>query len=245
MPYLTENFTRASDEDDNILSDTEDEDYVPPQPTEEEKVGEQNELHSSLFGDSEDDGDIPPPPPPMDNENSEDEDDDDVDSLASENYDNPIRPGLQEDEIINEYYGDDDDDDDDDDEDESDNYLQKFDQLNKKNIIQEYHPELVAHNNDEVETLSRIVRNEQGVIIDPLHKTLPFLTKYEKARILGERAKQLNMGAKPLVEIGPEVIDGYLIALKEFEDKKIPFVIKRPMPNGGCEYWKFKDLEVI
>ena len=245
MPYLTENFTRASDEDDNILSDTEDEDYVPPQPTEEEKVGEQNELHSSLFGDSEDDGDIPPPPPPMDNESSEDEDDDDVDSLASENYDNPIRPGLQEDEIINEYYGDDDDDDDEDDEDESDNYLQKFDQLNKKNIIQEYHPELVAHNNDEVETLSRVVRNEQGVIIDPLHKTLPFITKYEKARILGERAKQINMGAKPLIEIGPEVMDGYLIALKEFQEKRIPFVIKRPMPNGGCEYWKFKDLEVI
>ena len=244
MPYLIENFTRASDEDDNILSDTEDEDYVPPQPTEEEKVGEQNELHSSLFGDSEDDGDIPPPPP-MDNENSEDEDDDDVDSLASENYDNPIRPGLQEDEIINEYYGDDDDDDDEDDEDESDNYLQKFDQLNKKNIIQEYHPELVAHNNDEVETLSRVVRNEQGVIIDPLHKTLPFITKYEKARILGERAKQINMGAKPLIEIGPEVMDGYLIALKEFQEKRIPFVIKRPMPNGGCEYWKFKDLEVI
>ena len=62
---------------------------------------------------------------------------------------------------------------------------------------------------------------------------------------MGERAKQLNMGAKPLVEIGPEVIDGYLIALKEFQEKKIPFVIKRPMPNGGCEYWKFKDLEVI
>ena len=37
MPYLTENFTRASDEDDNILSDTEDEDYVPPQPTERRK----------------------------------------------------------------------------------------------------------------------------------------------------------------------------------------------------------------
>ena len=63
MPYLTENFTRASDEDDNILSDTEDEDYVPSQQTEEEKVGEQNELHSSLFGDSEDDGDMSIRPP--------------------------------------------------------------------------------------------------------------------------------------------------------------------------------------
>ena len=52
------------------------------------------------------------------------------------------------------------------------------------------------------------------------------------------------MGAKPLVEIGPEVIDGYLIALKEFQEKKIPFVVKRPMPNGGCEYWKVSDLEL-
>jgi len=53
------------------------------------------------------------------------------------------------------------------------------------------------------------------------------------------------MGAKPLVELGSEVMDGYLIAKKEFELKKIPFIIKRPMPNGGCEYWKFKDLESI
>ena len=83
------------------------------------------------------------------------------------------------------------------------------------------------------------------MIVDPLHKTMPFITKYEKARVLGERAKQLNMGAKPLVEIGPEVIDGYLIALKEMEEKKIPFIIKRPLPSGGCEYWKCKDLEVL
>ena len=103
---------------------------------------------------------------------------------------------------------------------DEENYLQKFDQINKKNLIRNYHPELVTHNNDEVETLCQIVRNEHGVIVDPLHKTVPFLTKYERARILGERAKQLNMGAKPLIELGPEVIDGYLIALKEFEEKK-------------------------
>ena len=41
------------------------------------------------------------------------------------------------------------------------------------------------------------------------------------------------------------VIDGYLIALKEFEEKKIPFIIKRPLPNGGCEYWKAADLEIL
>ena len=128
---------------------------------------------------------------------------------------------------------------------DDDHYLQKLDDVNKKNIIKEFHPELLQHNHYEIEALTRVVRNQQGVIVDPLHKTIPFITKYERARILGERAKQINMGAKPLIEIGPEIIDGYLIAEKEFSEKKIPFIVKRPLPNGGCEYWKFKDLEVI
>ena len=133
----------------------------------------------------------------------------------------------------------------DEDEDDDDDYFQRLDELNKSDIVNKYHPELLINNNNEIELLSIIKRNEQGVIIDPLHKTVPFITKYERARVLGERAKQLNMGAKPLVEVGPEVIDGYLIALKEYEDKKIPFILKRPLPNGGCEYWKLKDLELI
>jgi len=74
---------------------------------------------------------------------------------------------------------------------------------------------------------------------------LPFITKYEKTRILGERATQINAGAKPLIEISSDIIDGYLIALKEFDEKKIPFILKRPLPNGGVEYWKLEDLEII
>lgn len=142
------------------------------------------------------------------------------------------------------FVDDDEEEDDDDDDEEEEDELQKMDLLDKQDIVSNYHPELLHHNNEEIEALSKIVRNEAGMIVDPLHRTMPFITKYEKARILGERAKQLNMGAKPLVEIGPEVIDGYLIALKEMEEKKIPFIIKRPLPSGGCEYWKCKDLEV-
>jgi DNA-directed RNA polymerase subunit K/omega len=134
---------------------------------------------------------------------------------------------------------------DDEDEEEDDNYLQKFDSETQKKIISEHHPELQAHNYDEVEILSRVVRDENGNIIDPLHKTLPFITKYEKARILGERAKQLDAGAEALVEVDPSVIDGYLIALKEFEAKVIPFIIQRPLPSGASEYWKFSDLEIL
>ena len=41
------------------------------------------------------------------------------------------------------------------------------------------------------------------------------------------------------------MIDGYTIAQKEFEKKKIPFIIRRTLPNGGSEYWKFEDLEIL
>jgi len=135
---------------------------------------------------------------------------------------------------------------DEDEEDEDDEfYLQKFDENTQKKIISDYHPELQSHNYDEIDILSRVIRDENGNIIDPLHKTLPFITRYEKARILGERAKQINSGAKPLVELEPNIIDGYIIALKEFEQKKIPFIVKRPLPNGGVEYWKFEDLDIL
>lgn len=136
-------------------------------------------------------------------------------------------------------------DEEDEDDDEDENYLQKFDENMRKNIIADYHPEMISHNYSEIEVMSRVVRDENGVVIDPLHKTLPFVTRYEKARILGERAKQINAGAKPFVEIADNIIDGYLIALKEFDEKKIPFIVKRPLPGGGIEYWKFRDLEVL
>jgi hypothetical protein len=75
---------------------------------------------------------------------------------------------------------DDDEDDDDEDEDESDvNYLQKFDEVTQQTIISDFHPELQFHNYHEIDILSRVVRNEKGQIIDPLHKTLPFITRYE------------------------------------------------------------------
>ncbi len=135
--------------------------------------------------------------------------------------------------------------DDDEIENEDDDYLQKFDETIRKNIISDYHPELNQLNYEEIEALCVVTRDETGAIIDPLHKTLPFLTKYEKARILGERAKQLNSGAKSFIVTDPSIIDGYVIALKELEEKKIPFIIKRPLPSGGCEYWKLKDLEIL
>jgi len=178
-------------------------------------------------------------------EDVESEDEDDIFEENEENKNKTkqnanIRPSFNGLDDIS-----DEDDENDDEDDYDENYLQKFDEKTQQNIISEYHPELQTHNYTEVEILARVVRDGDGNIIDPLHQTLPFITRYEKAKILGERAKQINAGAPIFVEVEPSVIDGYLIALKEFEEKKIPFIIKRPLPNGGCEYWKFKDLELI
>ncbi len=134
---------------------------------------------------------------------------------------------------------------DDDDDEYEENYLQKFDSDVNKNYISEFHPECLNHNSDEVSKLSQVIRDDSGIIIDSLHKTQPYLTKYEKARVLGQRAKQIETGAKPLVKVPENIIDSYVIAELELREKKIPFIIKRPIPGGAFEYWNLKDLENI
>jgi len=183
-----------------------------------------------------------------DSEEDDDEDDDENDeneSINSEEDDDVYEVENTENAVEKNVFDINDNDDEDDDDDDDENYLQKFNENVKKNIISDYHPELQFHNCEEIENLTTIIRNENGTIVDPLHKTLPFLTKYEKTRILGERTHQINSGSKPFIPVESDIIDGYLIALAELDQKKIPFIVKRPLPNGGCEYWKLKDLEII
>jgi len=135
--------------------------------------------------------------------------------------------------------------DDSDEDSEDEGYLQKLEKDMQANFLVDFHPEASMHNYDEVKKLSLVTRNEIGVVVDPLHKTLPFLTKYEKTRILGQRAKQINSGARPFVQVSPDILDGYLIALEELKVRAIPFIIRRPLPGAGFEYWSLKDLELI
>ena len=90
-----------------------------------------------------------------------------------------------------------------------------------------------------------VKRNEDGYIIDDMHKTIPFLSKFEKAKILGLRSKQINSGSDLFIDINNDIIDSHKIAEMELKAKKIPFIIKRPLPSGGSEYWKLKDLELL
>lgn len=136
-----------------------------------------------------------------------------------------------------------------DDEEDNDNdgelYLQKFDESINDNYIVNFHPECALQNYDEILSMIKVFRDKDGIIIDDLHKTIPYLTKYERARILGQRAKQINSGATTFIKVPENVIDGYIIAELELKEKKIPFIVRRPLPNGGSEYWSIKDLEDI
>uniref|UniRef100_A0A6C0CPE1 DNA-directed RNA polymerase n=1 Tax=viral metagenome TaxID=1070528 RepID=A0A6C0CPE1_9ZZZZ len=222
LDNLDEDMSEYNDDDDDdtnnmpVAGDTDD----------EYELDAQDEIDDD---DDDDDDDYPKPP-----EMGDKEDDIDYDRTPKTN----VKIDDEEDE-------DDEDSDNDEDSEEDEDYLQKFDREIINNYIADFHPESVAHNFDEVKTMANVVRNEEGIIVDKLHRTIPILTKFEKARVLGIRSKQLNDGAKPFVKHPPNVIDGYTIARMELLQKAMPFIIRRPLPSGGCEYWKIADLELI
>ena len=124
-------------------------------------------------------------------------------------------------------------------------YFEKFTKEIRDDHIKKFYPESLINNSVEIELLTKIERDENNNIIDKNHKTLPFLSKYERTRILGQRAKQINIGDKPYIDVPPHIIDGYLIAELELNAKKIPVIIRRPLPGGKSEYWKIQDLEIL
>ncbi|CCH45473.1 DNA-directed RNA polymerase [Wickerhamomyces ciferrii] len=73
--------------------------------------------------------------------------------------------------------------------------------------------------------------------------TTPYMTKYERARILGTRALQISMNAPVLVDLEGET-DPLQIAIKELSQNKIPLVIRRYLPDGSYEDWGCDELIV-
>jgi DNA-directed RNA polymerase I, II, and III subunit RPABC2 len=230
---------------------------------EDENDNDVNEIENDVNEDDSDD-DYKPPPPPIDddseNDDSENDDSENDDisfdgnelesSITKNKPKTLIKTNTDTSPLVNidiplQFEKNDSDYDSMEDEEEEDDYLQKFDDEQKNNYIMDQHPECEIHNYNEIYNLAKVQRNKDNIIVDDLHKTIPLLTKYEKTRILGLRAKQINNGAKPLVTINTQIIDGYLIALKELEEKKIPIIIRRPIPNGASEYWHLKDLEIL
>lgn len=73
--------------------------------------------------------------------------------------------------------------------------------------------------------------------------TTKYLTKYERARVLGTRALQISMNAPVMVDLDGET-DPLRIAEKELRERKIPIIIRRYLPDGSHEDWAVDELIV-
>lgn len=83
---------------------------------------------------------------------------------------------------------------------------------------------------------------QAGVRTDPSKRiTTPYMTKYERARVLGTRALQIAMCAPLMVEPDSET-DPLQIAMRELKEKKIPMIIRRYLPDGSYEDWSIDEL---
>ena len=77
----------------------------------------------------------------------------------------------------------------------------------------------------------------------------PIMTKYEFDQVVSLRANQLALGANAYVDISDLKIKSNMelrkIALKELTDGRLPYIIKRPLPNGKYEYYRIRDLDLV
>ena len=127
---------------------------------------------------------------------------------------------------------------------DDDNDINNIYEYIENDILCKYHPETKQINHLELDSKTKIQRIDNIIKYDD-HTTKPKITTYEKAKILGLRSSQINSGADVFIEVPPGIIDGITIAKMELEAKKIPFIIRRPLPNGKSEYWNIQDLEIL
>ncbi len=90
---------------------------------------------------------------------------------------------------------------------------------------------------------NKLIKKSKSKII-PIKERLTsrFLTKYERAKIIGERAIQISNGSEVYIEVPEGIWDPLQIAEIELKQKKIPFTIRRYLPNGDYEDWEINDL---
>tara|TARA_Y100000590_G_C15508922_1_gene934642 strand:+ start:757 stop:1038 length:282 start_codon:yes stop_codon:yes gene_type:complete len=76
--------------------------------------------------------------------------------------------------------------------------------------------------------------------LDAEKYTLPIITRFELAKIKAIRMSQLSDGAIPFVSTKHTDIEQ--IMEEELKQNKLPFIIKRDLPNNNFDLWKLSDL---
>ncbi len=107
-----------------------------------------------------------------------------------------------------------------------------------------YHTRLIVLQLDQMDGQDRVEVISNG-LPQPIDKskriTTRYMTKYERARVLGTRALQISMNAPVMVDIAGET-DPLKIAMKELRERKIPMIIRRYLPDNSYEDWNIDEL---
>jgi DNA-directed RNA polymerase I, II, and III subunit RPABC2 len=114
----------------------------------------------------------------------------------------------------------------------------------KAHTLLEQHPEIWP-DYEEAVMEKLVIKGPYPPTEDSRHTTYPFLTLYEKTKILALRAAQLARGSPPFIDVPEYLTDVYEIARAELEAKRLPYILKRPLPDGNFEYWRLADLMVL
>ena len=108
--------------------------------------------------------------------------------------------------------------------------------------------ELTENEIAQIEKECKIIENRETVTQDKPHEPVeiisdkglvitgpPTLTRFEKARIMGARALQLSLGAPVFITIPKNIVSSLEIAMEELNQRLLPIVIKRSLPNGDYQ----------
>lgn len=98
---------------------------------------------------------------------------------------------------------------------------------------------------DEDDNFEKIIKPEPkyNILRGKDRTSFPRMTRYEMVRIIGERTKQLTMGAKAFIK-NKEDYSYEELAVLELKNKLVPFKIMRTLPNGDKEEWSIDELSL-
>lgn len=74
----------------------------------------------------------------------------------------------------------------------------------------------------------------------------PLITKYELNQVISLRMLHISKGSPTYIPVDRPILSN--IELRAFVERelvegKLPYMIKRAMPNGKTEYWRLKDMD--
>ncbi|KAJ8870955.1 hypothetical protein PR048_027257, partial [Dryococelus australis] len=125
---------------------------------------------------------------------------------------------------------------------DGDDVVDDFDDVEEEENIDELDQQEEDEAGENIELVAPV--DAGGGVHKSKRITTRYMTKYERARVLGTRALQIAMCAPVMVELEGET-DPLQIAMKELKQRKIPIIIRRYLPDNSYEDWGIDELIIV